>query len=112
MTHSDDGAAPVRTPSVEAFRRAAANPSAPARLLRAADAVLDGKFTWEEAVNGQSDHPLAQALFTPKAKRTLWPLLTEPEPEPERRPRAKRPDAGDPDEDEDFSLRSYRDTSW
>lgn len=112
MAHSEDDAEPVRTPSVEAFRRAAANPSAPARLLRAADAVKDGKFTWEEALTGQSDHPLAQALFTPKARRTLWPLLTEPEPEPEPRPRPKRPVVGGPDEDEDFSLRSYRDTSW
>lgn len=70
-------AAPPEPMTAEVLRRAAADRNAPPRLLRAADAVLEGKFTWEEAANYQSPHPLAQALFTPKARETLWPMLRE-----------------------------------
>lgn len=50
---------------------------APPRLLRAADAVLEGKFSWEEVVEHTADHPVALMLDTPKARDTLWPLLQE-----------------------------------
>jgi hypothetical protein len=61
--------------SAEVLRRAALRPDAPPRLLRAADAVLDGKFSWAEVASGHCAHPIALALFTPKAHETLWPLL-------------------------------------
>lgn len=74
--------------SADVLRRAAEHPHAPRRLQRVADAVRDGKFTWDEVATGQSAHPLAATLLTPKARETLWPLLdqvaAEPEPEPER----------------------------
>lgn len=63
--------------SEEVLRRAAARPDAPPRLLKAADAVRDGKFSWAEVVAGECDHPKALALFTRKASETLWPLLRQ-----------------------------------
>lgn len=67
--------------SAEALRRAAQRADAPRRLTRIADAVLEGKFTWEEVAGGQCEHPLALTLFTPKARETVWPLLMEAEAE-------------------------------
>ncbi|MEV6907813.1 hypothetical protein [Amycolatopsis sp. NPDC051071] len=100
--------------SAEVFREAASRPDMPPRLARAADAVLEGKFTWEDVAAGTCDHPLALALFAPKAKKTLWPALTtietelaageEPEetpPPPPARPRRA------PVADEDFSEITY-----
>jgi hypothetical protein len=114
VTRQPEDRQKIQTPlSAEVLRKAAARPHAPPRLLRAADAVLDGKFTWEEAATGQCAHPFAQSLFTPKAQRTLWPFLDEvaheKPPEPQRQPRRDRvPD----DDEEDFSLRTYRDETW
>jgi uncharacterized protein YukE len=67
--------APPGPMTAEVLRRAATHPDAPPRLLRAADAVLEGKFTWEDVAGHQSQHPLAQALSTPKAQEKLWPML-------------------------------------
>lgn len=61
--------------TAEVLARAARRPDAPPRLLRTADAVLDGKFSWAEVASGQCAHPLAQSLFTPKASVVLRPLL-------------------------------------
>jgi hypothetical protein len=68
-------AAPPEPMTAEVLRRAATHPDSPPRLLRAADAVLEGKFTWEDVAGQRSQHPLAQALFTPKAQESLWPML-------------------------------------
>jgi hypothetical protein len=67
--------------SAEALRRAAQRTDAPRRLTRIADAVLEGKFTWEEVAGGRCEHPLALTLLTPKARETVWPLLAEAEAE-------------------------------
>ncbi|MEU3623451.1 hypothetical protein BS329_28830 [Amycolatopsis coloradensis] len=95
--------------TAEVYRRAAARPDAPPRLTRAADCVLDGKFSWEEVAAGTCPHPLAQALFTPKAQEKLWPLLAEvaaaaePAPAPAEPRRARKP----PPADDDFSGFTY-----
>ncbi len=99
--------------SAEVFRKAASRPDAPPRLARAADAVLEGKFTWEDVAAGTCEHPLALALFAPKAKKTLWPALAEiesglateevPEESPPPPPRPRRT----PVSDEDFSEITY-----
>jgi hypothetical protein len=100
--------------SAEVFRKAASLPEVPPRLARAADAVLEGKFTWEDVAAGTCEHPLALALFAPKAKKTLWPALatietelaSEAEPEeapPPLPPRPRRAAVSD----EDFSEISY-----
>ncbi|GAB3736651.1 hypothetical protein GCM10027598_63800 [Amycolatopsis oliviviridis] len=101
--------------SADVFRAAASRQDVPPRLARAADAVLEGKFTWEDVAAGTCEHPLALALFTPKAKKTLWPALTavetelataepgeEPAPPPPP-PRARRA----PVADDDFSDVTY-----
>ncbi|TNC29253.1 hypothetical protein FG385_03040 [Amycolatopsis alkalitolerans] len=94
--------------SAEVLREAANRPYAPPRLLRAADAVLEGKFTWEDVAKGQCDHPFARSLFTPKAERTLWPFLQQVADEPRQQPERHPVRAGGPDEEEeDFSLRTY-----
>ncbi|ANN22310.1 hypothetical protein SD37_38195 [Amycolatopsis orientalis] len=97
--------------TAEVFARAAARPDAPPRLSRAADCVLEGKFSWAEVAAGTCTHPLAQALFTPKAQEKLWPLLAEvaadlkPAPaEPKKRARASE---APPADDEDFSQLTY-----
>jgi hypothetical protein len=103
-----------RTPlSAEVLRKAAERPHAPHRLLRAADAVLDGKFTWEDVADGRCEHPFARSLFTPKAHETMWPLLREVADELQKPPaRAPvRPHVSD-DEEEDLSLRTYREDSF
>ncbi|GAA4661202.1 hypothetical protein [Amycolatopsis dongchuanensis] len=107
MTRPDQWRLPLRA---DILRAAALRPHAPPRLLRAADAVLDGKFTWEEVASGQCAHPFARSLFTPKAQETVWPLLQqvadELTPPPELR--VRRPPPADDDEDDDFSFRTYR----
>ncbi|MPZ80470.1 MAG: hypothetical protein GEV28_08770 [Actinophytocola sp.] len=60
---------------VDALRRAAQLPGAPARLTNVADGVLEGRFTWAEVASGRCSHPLAQALYTPRAQRLLAPIL-------------------------------------
>ncbi|HVV14663.1 hypothetical protein [Amycolatopsis sp.] len=67
--------------SAEALRRAAGRAGAPRRLTRIADAVLEGKLTWEEVAGGRCEHPLALTLCTPRARETVWPLLAEAEAE-------------------------------
>ena len=67
--------------SAEALRRAAQRADALRRLTRIADAVLEGRLTWEEVAGGRCEHPLALTLFTPKARETVWPLLKEAEAE-------------------------------
>ena len=84
--------------SPEVLRRASVRRDAPPRLLRAADAVLEGKFSWEEVADGTADHPLANALHTPRAHATLWPLLQQVADELDRPP---EPDPV-PDEQEDY----------
>ncbi|WP_410651460.1 hypothetical protein [Amycolatopsis sp. cmx-4-54] len=98
--------------SAEVFRRSAARTDISPRLARAADAVREGKFTWEDVAAGTCEHPLALALFAPKAKEKLWPALAvveaeladeqehEPPPPP---PRPRRP----PVADQDFSEITY-----
>ncbi|GLY70647.1 hypothetical protein [Amycolatopsis taiwanensis] len=93
--------------SAEALRRAASRPGAPPRLTRIADAVLEGKLSWEDAVNGQSEHPAALALFTPKARETAWPLVHQAAAEIEAEADGVRPEQDDDfpvlnDEDEYF----------
>jgi uncharacterized protein YukE len=73
----EQGAPEPEPMTAEVLRKAAERKDAPPRLLRAADAVREGKFSWEEAAGFQSPHPLAQSLFTPKARETLWPMLRE-----------------------------------
>jgi hypothetical protein len=98
--------------SAEILRRAAELRNAPPRLLRAADAVLDGKFSWEDVASGRCEHPKALALFTAKAQETLWPLLREVAEEidsdkPEHKePTAQRYSEIDADEDyyDQFSI--------
>ncbi|WP_181775404.1 hypothetical protein [Amycolatopsis pittospori] len=97
--------------TAEVFQKAASLPEVPPRLARAADAVRDGKFTWEDVAAGSCEHPLALALFAPKAKETLWPTLIavqtelasggEPEPAPPPRPRRAAVS------DDDFSEITY-----
>lgn len=58
-----------------ALRKAATHPRAPRRLQRAADAVLDGKFSWEDVVQGTCTHPYAMSLFTRGAEREMWPQV-------------------------------------
>lgn len=98
--------------SAEVLRRAATQPYASQRLLRVADAVREGKFTWEDVASGRCTHPLAGTLLTPKARETLWPVLDQvaaeleaekaPEPEPPPAARRRRPD--DDDEGYDFGA--------
>ncbi|TDP91865.1 hypothetical protein [Labedaea rhizosphaerae] len=86
--------------SAEVLRRAAARRDAPERLLRVADAVLEGKFTWAEVASGATDHPLAVLLFTPKAHETLWPLLQQVAAELDAPPACDQPPgAGEPEDD-------------
>jgi hypothetical protein len=63
--------------SAEVLRAAAGMPHPPARLMRAADAVLEGEFTWEDVASGTCEHPRARALYSPKAKETVWPALCQ-----------------------------------
>lgn len=91
---------PVAEPmSAEVLRRAAKHRDAPERLLRAADAVLEGKFSWEEVASHTTDHPLAALLFTPKAHRALWPLLERTAAELDAPPVSDRPSVADELED-------------
>jgi hypothetical protein len=98
--------------SADVLRRAATHPHAPQRLLRVADGVLDGKFTWEDVASGRCPHPLAGTLLTPRARETLWPLLdrvatelaAENAPEPEEPPAPRRRRIDDDDEGYDFSA--------
>ncbi|HET6291301.1 MAG TPA: hypothetical protein VFG15_31735 [Amycolatopsis sp.] len=95
--------------TAEVFRRAAERPDVPPRLARAADCVRDGKFSWEEVAAGNCEHPIAQALFVPRAQEKLWPLLAEvaagleAEPAPAAPRRARRA----PTTDDDFSEYTY-----
>ncbi|AUI64950.1 hypothetical protein [Amycolatopsis sp. BJA-103] len=96
--------------TAEVFGRAAARPDVPPRLARAADCVREGKFSWEEVASGNCEHPLAQALFAPRAQEKLWPLLAEVAAELESAPapaapprRARRA----PATDDDFSEHTY-----
>ncbi|MBB5854732.1 hypothetical protein HDA45_004819 [Amycolatopsis umgeniensis] len=95
--------------TAEVYRRAAARPDAPPRLARAADCVLEGKFSWEEVAAGTCPHPLAQALFTPKAQEKLWPLLAEVAAEPAQAPPPAAPARAvkAPPTDDDFSEFTY-----
>lgn len=105
------GSRPLREPmSAEVLRIAARSPDAPARLTRAADAVLEGKFSWADVAEGTCRHPRAQALFSPRAKETVWPLLArvaaelnadDAKPGPAEAPPTR------PLDDEDFSYRTY-----
>ncbi|KZB79267.1 hypothetical protein [Amycolatopsis regifaucium] len=98
--------------SAEVFRRAAARPDCSPRLSRAADAVREGKFTWEDVAAGTCEHPLALALFAPQAKEKVWPVLAAIEAEladeqlPEAPPPPPRP-RRTPVADEDFSDVTY-----
>lgn len=96
---------------VDALRRAAQLPGAPPRLTNVADGVLEGKFTWAEVASGRCAHPLAQALYTPRAQRLLAPILEQlartpevpddpapiPGPSPQRRPATDDRDFSDDD---------------
>src|SRR5262245_7844173 len=100
----------VEPMTADVLRRAAARPDAPPRLIRAADAVMDGQFTWEEAASGKCEHPLARALHSGRARATVWPLLAEVASEPAARPPPE--DADDRPErprfdGDDFSYRTY-----
>ncbi|MEV7550863.1 hypothetical protein AB0N89_14670 [Amycolatopsis sp. NPDC089917] len=96
--------------TAEVFRLAAERPGASPRLTRAAGCVRDGKFSWEEVATGACEHPLAQALFAPKAQEKLWPQLAEiaaeleAAPEPVAAPRRARKA---PVTDDDFSDHTY-----
>ncbi|MFI6301367.1 hypothetical protein ACIBCH_05835 [Amycolatopsis thailandensis] len=96
--------------TAEVFRLAAERPGASPRLTRAAGCVRDGKFSWEEVAAGTCEHPLALALFAPKAQEKLWPQLAEiaaeleAAPEPVAAPRRARKA---PVTDDDFSEHTY-----
>jgi hypothetical protein len=104
--------------SAEVFRRAAAHPDAPPALVRAADAALDGKFSWAEVAAGTCEDPLVLALFSPKTLLVMLPILAEveaelaePEPEPDPEP-AEEPEPPPrkrraPVEDDDYSEFTY-----
>lgn len=113
MTRPEGGSQPKTPLSAEVLRKAAEQPHAPPRLLRAADAVREGKFTWEDVASGSCDHPFARSLFTPKAERTVWPFLGEVAEDLHKPPdrQAERVGVAEDDE-EDFSLRTYRDESF
>jgi hypothetical protein len=99
--------------SAEVLRAAARLPNPPARLRRAADAVLEGQFTWEDVAGGGCEHARARALYSPKARQTVWPTLERVARELDDQ--AERADAGAPAagapmssaDDGDFSNRSY-----
>lgn len=101
--------------SADVLRRAAQRPNAPPRLARAADAVLEGKFSWEDVASGQCQHPLARALYTGKAREVLGPALREAAGElaQEQQARAEQTEQASParrvwqDDDQDFSQRTY-----
>ncbi|EME60432.1 hypothetical protein [Amycolatopsis decaplanina] len=95
--------------TAEVFRRAAERPEVPPRLARAADCVRDGKFSWEEVATGNCEHPLAQALFAPRAQEKLWPLLAEVAVELESAPTQAEPRRARkaPSTDDDFSEYTY-----
>jgi hypothetical protein len=106
---SEGAGRPVTPLSAEVLREAAQRPHAPPRLLRAADAVLDGRFTWDDVAGGRCEHPFAQSLFTPRAEETLWPYLREVADElAEPRDRRAETEPAAEDDEEDFSLRTYR----
>ncbi|OXM53963.1 hypothetical protein [Amycolatopsis alba] len=96
--------------TAEVFRLAAERPDASPRLTRAANCVREGKFSWDEVAAGTCEHPLAQALFAPKAQEKLWPQLAEvaasleSAPEPAAAPRRAR---RAPATDDDFSEHTY-----
>ena len=100
--------------SADVLREAAQRPYAPPRLLRAADKVVEGAFSWEDVASGRCAHPVARSLFTAKAHETLWPFLREVAGELDAEPAepvaqdkidgARGP--GDFD-DEDFSATTY-----
>jgi hypothetical protein len=89
--------------SAEVLRTAAQRPNPPPRLARAADAVLEGKFSWEDVAGGRCEHPFARSLYTPKAERTLGPFLRAVATELQQPPVER---GSVPDED-DFSLHTY-----
>lgn len=78
----------------------------PPRLARAADAVLEGKFSWEDVAGGRCEHPFARSLCTPKAERTLGPFLREVAAELQQPP-DQPVERNDVPDDDDFSLRTY-----
>src|SRR5262252_7400927 len=88
--------------SAEVLSRAAARRDAPPRLLRAADAVLEGKFSWQEVADGATNHPLAMSLHTPRAHETLWPLLQQVADELGAQDQAQPEPPPVPDEQEDY----------
>jgi len=100
--------------TAEVFRVAAERPGASPRLTRAAGCVRDGKFSWEDVASGTCEHPLAQALFAPKAQEKLWPQLAEIAAELESVPEAAPAPAAPPPRarkapaaDDDFSEHTY-----
>jgi hypothetical protein len=111
MTQSAGTSQPGTPLSAKVLREAAERPQAPPRLRRAADAVLEGKFSWEDAASGLCEHPFARSLFTPQAQETLWPFLQEVADELEQPP-DRQADRARIDDEEDFSLRTYRDNSF
>ena len=92
---------PLMTPDL--LRRAASRPDAPKRLTRAADAVRDGKFSWEEVAAGTADHPVARSLLSGKAMGLLIPLLEKVSAETDPVPGPVVSRCGAPVADEDFS---------
>jgi len=109
MVRSEGADRPVTPLSADVLREAAQRPHAPPRLLRASDAVLDGKFTWDDVAGGRCEHPFARSLFTPKAEETVWPFLQEVADEAAEPPdRRTDPEPASHGDEEDFSLRTYR----
>lgn len=79
----------------EVLERAARRPDAPPRLKRVLDAVLDGKFSWAEAASGETDHPTARNLLTPRARFSLAGLFDEVAAEPVKSEKKKKPEPDD-----------------
>jgi len=61
--------------TAELLQAAARRHDAPERLLKAADAVTEGRITWDELANPNCPDPLAQALHTARARKVLSPVL-------------------------------------
>ncbi|HEX5115258.1 MAG TPA: hypothetical protein VFW65_08675 [Pseudonocardiaceae bacterium] len=93
--------------SAEVLRQAAERPNLPPRLARAADAVLEGKFTWEDVAGGRCEHPFARSLFTPKADETLGPFLRAVAEELQPDQPVQPVQHADVPDDDDFSLHTY-----
>jgi hypothetical protein len=103
--------------TADLLRRAAEHPDASPRLLAAADAIREGKFTWEDVADGTGQHPLARRLHAPRSVRTLQPLLESIRlqlPAAPEESAAKSPERLDFDDEEDVhgELADYVDDAY